>query len=69
MAKSTYSPRNLSRQKYKKESENWKLLDCLCILRNKASNDNDSPKQNTLGHNIINRRAFCMRMRQSAERQ
>ena len=65
MAKSTYSPRSLSRQKYRKESENWKLWDCLCILKNKASYDNDSPKQNTLAHNIIYmmcREAACLLM-------
>ena len=34
MARSTYSPRNQSHQiekeKYQKESENWKLWDCPC---------------------------------------
>ena len=45
MVRSTYSLRNLSHQKYRKESENWKLWDCLCILRSKASYVNDSPKE------------------------
>ena len=50
MAISTYPPRNLSHQKCQKERENWKLWDCPCILRNKASYVNDSP--NTLALDI-----------------
>ena len=45
MPGSAYSPKNLSHQKYRKEIENWKLWDCLSILRNKASYGNDSPKE------------------------
>ena len=45
MPKSTHSPKNLSHQKYTKETENWKFWDRLYILRNKASYGNDSPKE------------------------